>query len=344
MSMSETITPAEPVARTIRDAAEAWLSRLETRKRKPVKRSSLACFSSYLTVHIFPRIGDKPIESFANAAMREFVRQLAQANLSPKLILEVSSCVRRIISSVQTEEGDEIYPRRWNAEIIDAPSIGKQHTPIVTKAQVEKAIDSSSDPYKILYALLAGSGLRISEARALRIGDDGKHSCLDFENATLHIRSAMWRGSESTTKTAAGVRTVEIPHALNEFLLSNLWLDPSLGGFLFANRNGGPAHESTLRKSLANLDLGDVSFHSFRRFYTTHLRSASVPEEIIKALLGHSRKGSVTDGYSKLSEDASARRLWVENAGLGFTIPQATQPIKSETIREVEPAFAEATL
>src|SRR5260370_18061822 len=117
-SPSVSIIPLKPVAETvppvtIRDAAEAWLRVLKTRKRKPVKQSSLACFNSYLRVHILSRIGDKPIESFANAAMREFVGQLAQANLSPKLIFEVSSCVRRIISSVRTEEGAEIYSLPW---------------------------------------------------------------------------------------------------------------------------------------------------------------------------------------------------------------------------------------
>jgi hypothetical protein len=44
-----------------------------------------------------------------------------------------------------------------------------------------------------------------------------------------------------------------------------------------------------------------------------------VQEDLIRWWLGHS-EGSVTDGYSKLSEDVEYRREVAENIGIGFNL------------------------
>ena len=65
-------------------------------------------------------------------------------------------------------------------------------------------------------------------------------------------------------------------------------------------------------------------FHSFRRFRVTHLRKNRVPEDLIRFWIGHADK-SVTDGYSKMKEDAGFRRVCAENLGLGFELPAQIQ-------------------
>jgi hypothetical protein len=86
-------------------------------------------------------------------------------------------------------------------------------------------------------------------------------------------------------------------------------------GFLFGN--GLPPSESAFRDRLS--DTGIQGFHAFRRFRTTWLRKNRVQEDLIRFWCGHSEK-SVTDGYSKLSEDVEYRREVAENIGIGFNL------------------------
>jgi integrase len=67
----------------------------------------------------------------------------------------------------------------------------------------------------------------------------------------------------------------------------------------FARRNFHPQLKSwNLRRR----------FLAFRRFHTTWLGKNRAPEDLIRFWLGHADK-TVTDGYSKLGEDAAFRKL-----------------------------------
>jgi hypothetical protein len=56
------------------------------------------------------------------------------------------------------------------------------------------------------------------------------------------------------------------------------------------------------------------------------LRIQRVPEDLVKSSLGHSKKKSTTDEYSKLSEDLVFRLEESERIGTGFAIPETIKP------------------
>jgi integrase len=62
--------------------------------------------------------------------------------------------------------------------------------------------------YTSLFALLAGTGLRIGEALALRPTDFGP------DCRVLHIRRSIWRGQEQQPKTANALRVLDLPEVL----------------------------------------------------------------------------------------------------------------------------------
>src|ERR1700719_11070 len=125
---------------TIQSAADAWLHTLETRKRKPAKPATLKTFESHVRAHIVPAIGRQQVNDFGNAQLREFVARLDEMELSPKTINEIAGTVKQIVASVVNENGDEMFPRRWNANFLDMPTIGSQNQPTVSADQIEKAI------------------------------------------------------------------------------------------------------------------------------------------------------------------------------------------------------------
>jgi hypothetical protein len=68
-----------------------------------------------------------------------------------------------------------------------------------------RAVQNTTGQYRVLYALLAGSRLRIGEALGLEVG---KH--VSSECRTLSIRQSVWEGSTQKPKTASAIRDVDL--------------------------------------------------------------------------------------------------------------------------------------
>jgi integrase len=324
---------------TFESAAAAWLNHLQTRKRRPAKPATLKTFGNYVGAHIAPAIGPMELSEFSNPQMRDFVSLLAAKDLSPKTIHEITGAVKALIASVvDPQTGDPLYVRKWNAEFCDIPIVdpAAQRTPTLSKEQIEHALKNASELDRTLYALLAGAGLRIGEALAVKLTDDGG-TFFDVAAATIRVRRSVWQGQEQEPKTPSAKRNVEIPQKFSEMLAQFV---AGRTGYLFGN--GLSLNESTARKKL-NTVLPGCGFHSFRRFRATTLRAKRVPEDIIRVWLGHSA-GSITDRYSKLGQDVEVRREWAEKVGLGFQLPKSkrrkarTAPRRlSRTTRSLNP-------
>jgi integrase/recombinase XerD len=161
----------------------------------------------------------------------------------------------------------------------------------------------------VLFALLAGAGLRIGEVLGLKSTD------LSPDCRVLYVRRSIWNGQEQEPKTPAAVRDVDIAEPLSRVLQEYVI---GKSGYLFATKNGRSLQQRNVRRALHGAGK-KVGFHAFRRFRTETLRRAQVPEDLTKLWLGHS-KSSVTDLYAGgLSKDLAWRREWCDRVGLGFS-------------------------
>jgi len=169
----------------------------------------------------------------------------------------------------------------------------------------------------VLYALLAGTGLRVGEAFGLEV----KH--LSSDCRTITVEQSCWEGDIQTPKTKNAYRQVDLNPALADLLKT--FVKDRRVGLLFANKAGMPLFQSDLlRRSLhpilKELCVEKAGFHAMRRFRTTWLRKQRAPEDLIKFWLGHAKQ-SVTDGYSKLADDVEFRKQVAEDTGIGFEVP-----------------------
>jgi len=214
-------------------------------------------------------------------------------------------------AAAEDAEGDQIYPRKWNHDFIGMPIIRKeeQHRPTVTAAEVEQILANSKRRYAVLFALLAGTGLRIGEALGLKVTDFSPDCRL------LHVRRSIWGNKEQAPKTPNAVRVVDVAEPLARLLRDEI---AGKEGYLFATSTGTALQQ---RNALGWLhEAKRVGFHAFRRFRTETLRRARVPEDLIRLWLGHA-KPTVTDLYADgLKNDSVWRQEWCERAGLGFSM------------------------
>jgi integrase len=311
--------------------AQRWLHSLASQRRNPLSPTSISAFTSYVN-RLVPMIGaDKPLADINSGTLRDLVTQLIAEALSPKSIGELVATVKQVVASAVDGNGDPIFPRQWNSKHIDAPSIGKQKQPSITRQDVERCIkDAASDQEQVLYCALAGSGLRIAEALAIHVSGTEDQTSWNPESQTIVVRSSIFNGREiPRLKTVAARRTVDIDLRLNDLIATFVeisGIEP--GDYLFQARSGRPMHLKTARRRLAAR--GIPGFHSFRRFFVSRRRSLGFPEFLLRSIVGHSGKSiteehsgkSVTDLYDKSAEDEAYRKEWASKAGLGFELPE----------------------
>ncbi len=158
---------------------------------------------------------------------------------------------------------------------------------------------------RVLLGVLAGAGLRIGEAIAL------KWSSVDLPTGSLHVVDS---------KTAAGVRTVDLTAALREEL--TLWraeskhTDP--GDYVLATSTGGKASPSNLRRDVlrpaiekANAKLAEdgiapiptsLGFHGLRRTYASLRAICGDDLRWTSTQLGHEDVRFTMSVYAKASK------------------------------------------
>jgi integrase len=298
---------------TFRQQSEWWIRHMQERKRKPVKPHTVSSWKSHLK-WINPHLGDMPLSNVNNLALKGLVSEMTEADFAPKTISNYAQVVKMVVASAIGDDGEELYPRKWNHEFIDLPDVAGQRTPTFTSDEIQQIVLRADGQFAVLYALLAAAGLRVGEALALEVAH--------FHDGSLSIRQSIWNGQLQSPKTKSGTREVDLawPAAA---MLEN-FIDGRKEGFIFRSSNGSAlAQSNVLRRSLhpilASMKREKTGFHSFRRFRVTHLRKQGTPEDLLRFWIGHGDK-TVTDRYAKLSEDVAFRKAQAERVGIGFNL------------------------
>jgi len=262
---------------------------MATRRRKPVKPATIARWRYSLDNWLLPNLADKPLADMTNSVLRDLIGKLTQAGLAPASIIGHVQVVKLVVASAVDDEGEQLYPRKWNHDFIELPIVRKQdqHRPTVTATEVEEILASAKRRYAVLFALLAGSGLRIGEALALKTSD------LSPDCRVLRVQRSIWHGKEQTPKTPNAVREVDIAEPLAQLLREYV---SGRNGYVFATSNGTALGQRNLLRVL-HATGKKIGFHAFRRFRTEVLRRARAPKDLENLWLGHSKQ-TMTDHYA----------------------------------------------
>jgi len=165
---------------TFRQQGEWWLKSLATRKRNPLQQTTIDTRRYALDKWIYPILGNHPLAEINNRSLKGLVEQMA-VTLAASTIRDYANVVKAIVTSAIDENGEPVYPRKWNDEFIDAPMIGEQNQPSTTSAGMTKILSAAIGQYQVLYALLAGCGpLRVGEALGLEIDKHISPDCRTF--------------------------------------------------------------------------------------------------------------------------------------------------------------------
>ena len=263
-----------------------------------------------------------------NRMMKEFVERISQ--LSPATIRDYSNVVKSVVASAINEDGEELFPRTWNEEFIDAPVVKHQRQPSTHRVGMELILKEASGQYRVLYALLAGCGpMRAGESARPRNRQDISSDC-----RTLYIRQKAKRGIlQPYTKTRSGTelkvdgecigRDVDLCSSLARILKE--FIGTRTSGLLFSMPSGTQVLQRSVLKTslppiLKKLEHEKGGFNIFRRFRITAVQTAECPKPLQHFWSGHAQT-HVSERYTKLLKNRDFRLEWAEKIGMGFELP-----------------------
>ena len=306
---------------TFHDQGERWLKSLSKRKRNPLEQTTIDNRQYALDKWIYPFFEGRLLAEINNRSMKELVEKMAP-KLSAASIRDYVNIVKAVVASAINEDGEELFPRKWNAEYIDAPLIDAQRQPSTNADGVTAIVRRAEGQYQMLYALLAGCGpLRAGEALGLEVG---KHISPDFR--TLYIQQKAKRGIiQQHLKTKNGAREVDLCSTLAAMLQD--FIGTRTSGLLFQSSTGAQLLQSnTLQDSLhpilEKLEHVKGGFNIFRRFRITLLDKSDCPDALKHFWSGHAQK-HISERYVKLLGERQFRLDWADRLGLGFSLPDS---------------------
>jgi len=273
---------------TVEQALKEWLKKAEKR----CQRSTIRDYNSAIYHHLIPNFGALTLDEFQVAHVYEWLDTLSISN---KRINNVLGPLRQTLK-------DAFYEGLIDNNPMDRfrylPLETREPNPF-NKSEITSILSKLEGQYKNLIEFAFWSGLRTSELIALRWSD------VDLDNQKIHVRAAKVRGIEKTTKTASGLRSVDIQPAAKLALISQQLLNNECETvFLDPTTNKPWAGDHTIRKRvwIPALKAADIEYrnpYQTRHTFASMLLSDGCNPLWLAQQMGHKDWGMIRKTYGR---------------------------------------------
>jgi integrase len=330
----------QPSEITFRSQAAWWLSeiasgrlksRQKSRRGQKIRATTLDAYTSAVG-YLNEKIGEHTLATFDNAEMKGLIstmeaatKENSERRFAAKTIVNYYLIAAAVFATAKDRKGKQLFPRQWDLNYIGLPAVDKktQNAPTLEAAEIESILAAAKERYRVLYCLLAGSGMRIAEALGLEIG---KHFSADC--SIVYVRQQRGKKGhkiESYPKTDAGIRDIDLAPALAA--LVKKYIGDRTSGFLFQTSTGLPMSprniaRDSLHPILKKMGRKSAGLHPFRRFRESILQMSEARTLLIAFWMGH-ENGDMSGRYGKqLLDNVQWRQECAAKVGLGFALPE----------------------
>jgi len=269
------------------------------------KPSSQENMGDQIDRYLIPQFGTLTMTAITEERVQEFIATLSRTHytrictggkqvkklLSPKSVRNIVRLLTQILGK-----------KHCNAWELRFPEVPLKEQRYLTTDEMRQVVNAAKGEWKVLWATLAGTGMRVSEAIGLHVED------VDLKAGRIIIRRSDWKGREITPKTKRGYRVASIDPALLAMLKSDIGKRTS--GRLFRTRNGTPLGRRNVNRNLygilKKMGIPKAGPHAFRHGRISVLAANGVPQKLQEEWVGHSSY-RVTERYTHFQEDFRQR-------------------------------------
>ena len=214
--------------------------------------------------------------------INRYIASLKRAESSKQTIARKIIAIKEFHKFLYSEKICDVDPAKY----IDMPKASKPLPVVLTREEIERMIDSinTDTPLglrdKAMIETLYASGLRISELVNLKTTD-------------IHLREkyivVIGKGNKERMVPLGDMAVVALRNYLEK---GRPYLAKKMGGTLFYNYQGNQISRQSLYKFIVKLakDNGinkEISPHTIRHSFATHLLEGGTDLRIVQELLGH---------------------------------------------------------
>lgn len=309
------ILPIGETNMTLGDYLNEWLK---------IKKSSLGLktyttYEYYLKKYIIPKLGDYKIKKLVPLIVQSAYNDLETAGLKANTIRYIHAIFNEALEQAVTWQMINRNP----CKNLVLPKVVEKEMKALTPEQAKKFLEACVyDRWGILFEVLLTSGMRPSEALALKWEDvDWKNNRITIQR-TLSRVGKTWLFKETKTKNSR--RTIILPHEVmqdlkeyrkkqaEEKLEAKEYNDY---GIIFACSNGNPLSITNVKRHFKTLlkdaELPDIRLYDLRHTCATLLLSTGENSKVTSERLGHSNVAITLNIYShvlpSMQEEAATK-------------------------------------
>lgn len=222
---------------------------------------------------------NKTPEEITEENIKEFIAKKINEKLSSKSIALIKAALKFYYDDVLSK----------NIVNIRTPKISRKLPAVLSKDEIKKMLNSTKNKkHKLVMELIYSSGLRLSE-------------CVNLKRDDLELNEGIgWVRKGKGSKDRMFILSERLKEKLERYM------DKSPGEYLFNGRNGKlsvRAIQKLVREAAKRADIKkNVSPHTLRHSFATHLLENGVDIRYIQVLLGHSSI-STTELYTHISNE-----------------------------------------
>lgn len=277
-----------------RDLIREFLSYLQV--ERGLAKNSLASYKRDLAkLKKFAEDEGLDVADLSRNHLRGFIAELSKSGLSPSSVGRIISAVRGFYKFLLLDGHIKKHP----AEDLDTPTKGFYLPKFMNQDEVERLLAQPDVSQEIglrdraILEMMYASGLRVSEAANLRIDD------IDIDAGILTCKG---KGNKQ--------RKVPLGKSAVEWLKSHLARRKKCEHIemrnLFITSLGKPINRQTIFKFIKEYaqkaGLEDVSPHTLRHSFATHLLQNGADSRSVQAMLGHADI-STTQIYTHITDN-----------------------------------------
>ena len=214
--------------------------------------------------------------------INKYIASLKRAEYSKQTIARKIIAIKEFHKFLYSEKISDIDPAKY----IDSPKASKPLPVVLSREEINKMIDSITGDQpldlrnKAMIETLYASGLRISELINLKTSD-------------IHLREkyivVVGKGNKERMVPLGDMAVVSLRNYIEK---GRPYLSKKPGSTLFYNYQGNPISRQSLYKYIVKLanDNGitkEISPHTIRHSFATHLLEGGTDLRIVQELLGH---------------------------------------------------------
>ncbi|MCR8978656.1 tyrosine-type recombinase/integrase [Brevibacillus laterosporus] len=310
------------------EAVKDWLEH----KKANVKESTFVQLEVIVRNHIMPTFGDKKIMTLKRTEIKRWIATFGELDANGKEKYSFGSRLKylSVIKSILHHAVHELEVLEKNpadklkVPVQDTVAIKKEKVKYFSLQELNQLLDFMKTykhqrfpEYQLYYMLmlfLSKSGLRISEALALRWED------IDGDKISINKQTSRDDNNKvklTTLKNASSYRTIKIePDVIrelkkfkmkqNELILGNPRFRKNEDGIIFQNYNGHYLTPSIIRETMQDYcKKAGVEYkgtHGFRHTHAVLLLESGVSLKYVSNRLGHKTIKTTADTYLDITE------------------------------------------